>query len=92
MFRINTPLRCVDDVNRLVSAGADAFYCGLNDQPGTFGGGGLNQRQSDRSSFASVEELARRLRWCMAAGTKFFLPPTPGFWRNPTLIVSCVSC
>ncbi len=73
MFRINTPLRRVDDVNRLVSAGADAFYCGLNDQPGTFGGGGLNQRQSDRSSFASVDELARAVSLVHGHGHEVFL-------------------
>lgn len=58
MFAVNVPLRRNKDVDRLKKAGADSFYCGLNDTAGTSGGGGLNQRQSDRSSFGSVDELA----------------------------------
>jgi hypothetical protein len=73
MFAINVPLRSRDDVDRLVSAGADSFYCGLNDAAGTSGGGGLNQRQSDRSSFSNVADLAAAVTRTHELGREIFL-------------------
>ncbi len=91
MFAINVPLRRCEDVETLVNAGADTFYCGLNDAAGTSGGGGLNQRQSDRSSFESVADLKIAVEASHSNGKEIFLaintrlltePYQPGFIRQ----------
>ncbi|HOC99012.1 MAG TPA: U32 family peptidase [Myxococcota bacterium] len=73
MFAINAPLRSHEDVERLVLAGADSFYCGLNDAAGTNGGGGLNQRQSDRSSFSGIADLQRAVTLAHELGREVFI-------------------
>lgn len=73
MFAINVPLRRHEDVDRLVKAGADSFYCGLNDTVGTSGGGGMNQRQSDQSSFSSIADLERAVHRAHELGREVFI-------------------
>ncbi len=59
-MRILSPLTCVSEVEPLIHAGADEFYCGVMSsawRKGFFSGGSLNANGASKANFSSFEDL-----------------------------------